>query len=366
MSIGPRVHKSPFFDATVRDGVTHFSIYNHMYMPTSYGDPEGEYWRLIEAASMWDVAAQRQVEISGPDAGVLVDILSARDVTSARVGQAKYMPMCDHEGRLINDPLVLRVAEDRWWISIADGDMLLWCRAIAFERGPDVRVEEPDVSPLAVQGPRAEDVVARLIGEWIRDIRFFEYRPADVDGIPLWVGRAGWSRQGGFELYLCDHTRGVELWDRVAEAGRPFGIGPGAPNYIERVESALLSYRADTEWDTNPLEAGLDRWLDLDRDTDFIGKQALVGVRERGPRRRLIGLFIDGAAIEPNGHPWPTLHDGVEVGRVRAAAHSPRLRRNIALALLRADLSAPGTGVTVMTEWGDERPATVTTTPFIP
>ena len=366
LSIGPRVHKSPFFDATVAAGVTQFSIYNHMFMPTSYGDPAAEYWRLIEGVAMWDVAAQRQVEVSGPDAGRLVDYLSSRDVRSTQIGQARYMPMCDHDGRLINDPLVLRVAEDRWWISIADGDMLLWCRAIAFERGFDVSVEEPDVSPLAVQGPRAEDSIARFLGDWVRGIRFFEYRFAEVDRIPIWVGRAGWSKQGGFELYLCDHTRGTDLWALVADAGEPFGIGPGAPNYIERVESALLSFRADTEWDTDPYEAGLDRWLDVDRDSDFVGKRALAEIRPRGPRRRLVGLFLEGPPVEGNTHPWPVDRDGTQVGRVRAAAYSPRLERNIALTMLRSDTTKPGTEVTVTTEWGDRRTATVTTIPFIP
>lgn len=188
ISIGPRVRKSPYFDATVAAGVTSFSIYNHMYMPTSYGDLDAEYWRLINGATMWDVGAQRQVELVGADAGRLAQMLGTRDLAGTEIGQAKYMPMCDHEGRLINDPLILRVDDDRWWISIADGDMLPWCRAIAFERDLDVVVDEPDVSPLAVQGPLAENVIARLLGEWVRDIPFFRYRPAEVDGIPLWVG----------------------------------------------------------------------------------------------------------------------------------------------------------------------------------
>lgn len=364
LSIGPRVHKSPFFDATVAAGVTHFSIYNHMFMPTYYGDPQAEYRRLTEGVAMWDVAAQRQVEITGIDATDLVDVLSARDVTGCRVGQAKYMPMCDHDGRLINDPLVLRVDADRWWISISDGDMLLWCRAVAFERGLEVSVEEPDVSPMAVQGPKAEDVVAALLGDWVRQIRFFEYRPAEIDGIPLWVGRAGWSKQGGFELYLLDHTRGTDLWELVASAGAPFGIGPGAPNYVERVEGALLSYRADTEWDTDPFEARLDRWLDIDRDTDFIGKAALQRKRAAGPRRRLTGLFVEGEPLAPNSHPWPIVIDGDQVGRVRAVAHSPRLRRNIALAMLRTGITTD-TALEVETEFGDLRRAVVTDLPFI-
>jgi len=363
IALGPRVSQSPYFEATVEAGVTHFSIYNHMYMPTSYGDPIAEYWRLIKGVSMWDVAAQRQVEVVGPDAGRLVNVLSARDVSAAEVGQAKYMPMCDHDGRLINDPLVLRVEPDRWWISIADGDMLDWCRAIGFERGFEATVTEPDVSPMAVQGPRAEDVIAALLGEWVRNIRFFEYREAEIAGIPLWVGRAGWSKQGGFELYLCDHTRGTDLWKLVAAAGSPFDIGPGAPNYIERIESALLSFRADNDFDTDPFELGLDRWIDLDREAEFIGKEALVRRRAEGPRRRLIGVFLDGGPIETNSRPWKVQVDGEMAGEVRAAAYSPRLSRNIGLALVRAAHSPPGSRLDVITETG-MRLATTTSIPF--
>jgi aminomethyltransferase len=334
-----------------------------MLMPISFGDPDAEYDRLINGVVMWDVAAQRQVEVVGPDAGDLVDLLSARDLTPTAVGQAKYMPMCDHEGRLINDPLVLRVDEDRWWISIADGDMLQWCRAIGFERGFVSAVEEPDVSPMAVQGPLAEDVVASMLGEWVRGIRFFNYAPAEIEDIPLWVGRAGWSKQGGFELYLCDHTRGTDLWRLVTEAGEPFGIVPGAPNYIERVESALLSYRTDNEFDTDPFELGLGRWIDVDG-RDFIGRDALVERRAAGPRRKLVGVIIDGHPIEGNQQPWSAYVDGGGVGTVRAAAHSPRLQQNIGMALIDTAHADPDNRLRIDVD-GDLRDATTCRLPFV-
>jgi aminomethyltransferase len=363
ISIGPRVRQSPYFEATVAAGVTSFSVYNHMYMPISFGSPEAEYDRLINGVVMWDVAAQRQVEIVGSDAGDLVDLLSARDLSNVSIGQAKYMPMCDHQGRLINDPLVLRVDEDRWWVSIADGDMLQWCRAIAFERGFRSSVEEPDVSPMAVQGPLAEDVVAALLGDGVRSIRFFNYMPYEIDGIPLWVGRAGWSKQGGFEIYLCDHTRGTDLWRLVAGAGEPFGIIPAAPNYIERVESALLSFRADNEFDTDPFELGLGRWVDLDG-RDFIGRDALAERKAAGPRRRLVGVVINGEPITGNDQPWPVWAQGHEIGTVRAAAFSPRLGQNIGMALIDSERADPDNLVEIATDEG-RRGATTCSLPFI-
>lgn len=366
LTFGTRVAKSPFFDETLAAGAVSFTVYNHTWMPTSYGDAEAEYWRLIEAAAMWDVACQVQVELTGPDAGELTQAVVCRDLTGMRVGRAKYAPMVDHRGRLMNDPVALRVDEDRWWLSLADSDMLYWCRAVGAERGLDAEATQPEVFPLAVQGPRAADVVADLFGGWVRDLPRFGVRPAEVDGIEAHLGRSGWSGRDGFEIYLCGRRRGSDLWKLVAEAGRPYGIGPGAPNYIERMESGLLSYRADTLDDSDPFEAGLERFVDLDSGADFIGRAALEAIRRAGPRRRRVGVFIDGAPLAPPGHPWPITAGGADepVGTLRAAAHSPRLARNIGVALLEAPYARPGTKVTVQTPTG-ARPAQVTPLPFI-
>lgn len=356
---------SPYFEATIAAGASEFTVYNHMYLPTSYGDPQGEYWQLVQRVALWDVAAQRQVEIWGPDASRLVDLLSARHVTRSPVGQARYAPVCDHDGRLLNDPVFLRVAEERWWMSIADGDMLAYCRVLAAERQLDVRVEEPDVSPLAVQGPMAEGVMRALLGEWVADLRPFQFRPVDLDGIPLWVGRAGWSKQGGFELYLCDGTKGLELWGRLIETGAPFDIAPGAPHQVERTEGGLLSFRTDTELDCDPFEVNLGRWIDLDRPTEFIGKQALLAKRAQGPARRLVGLRISGDQLQPNARPWAARRGGKEVGSVRVALYSPRLKCNIGLALVRFDASGLGQVLELIPEHGPSREAVISEVPFI-
>ncbi len=245
IAVGCNVRKSPYFDATVADGVRSFSIYNHMYAPSHFGDPAGEYQALVTGVVLWDVSCERQVQLAGPDAERLARYLTTREIGGMAVGQGKYVPLCDHQGHLINDPVLQKLADDCFWLSIADSDILLWAQAIAAERGLDVQVTEPDASPLAVQGPRAEDVVAGLFGDWVRQLKYFWFRETELDGIPILLARSGWSKQGGFELYLRDARRGGDLYWRVKEAGAPYGIVSSAPSDIERVESGLLSYGAD-------------------------------------------------------------------------------------------------------------------------
>ena len=352
IALGPRERKSPFFDSTVADGVTHFTIYNHMYMPVSYGDPDAEYRRLLEKVAMWDVAVERQVQISGVDAERLVRYLTPRDLKDCPVGRGMYVPLCDHDGRLINDPVILRLAEDKFWLSIANSDVLLWVRAVAAEGNFDVSVIEPDVSPLAIQGPNAEAVAVDLLGEWVRELKYFHFRETMLDNIPLIAGRSGWSKQGGFEFYLRDGSKGAELWDRVKEIGAPYEIGPGAPNPIERLESGLLSYRVDTLPDSDPFEVGLNKMISLDRTDKFIGKTALRRKAEQGLTRKLVGIVINGEPLVPNEHPWPTNVDGKPVGSVRAACYSPRRRENIGIALLSVQYSGLGIKLQIESDSG--------------
>jgi aminomethyltransferase len=363
ISIGARVRKSPYFDATVAAGVARFTVYNRMYLPVSYGDPEGEYWRLINDVSLWDVAVQRQVEVSGPGAEALVRYLVPRDLSGCQIGQGKYVPLCDHAGRLINDPVLLKLAEGRYWFSIADLDMLMWVSAVAAERGLDVRVTEPDVSPLAVQGPKAVDLVSDLFGDWVRSLKYFWFREVELDGIPLQLVRAGWSKQGGFELFLQDGSLGLKLWDRLMEAGRRYGIGAGTPNPTERIESALLSFGGDTDAQSNPFEVRLGRYLSLDREDDFIGKKALRQIAREGPSRLQVGLFIGGAALPLNEECWPVVLAGRTVGKVTAAAYSWRLERNIAMALIEREVAEAGSSVAVLSVDGP-RQAQLTKLPF--
>ena len=348
ISMGTRIRRSPFFEATKAAGVTSFTTYNQMLMPTSYGDPQAEYRRLIEGVAMWDVSVERQIAISGPDALALAQALCVRDISKLRVGQGRYVAMCDHRGVLINDPVLLLHDNREVWLSIADSDVLLWARAVAAERGMHVSISEADIAPLAVQGPKAEAVIADLFGDWVRELRHFAFRPAEVQGIRLVLARSGWSKQGGFELYLRDTDRATELWDLVAEAGAPHGIGPGAPNPSERIESGLLSYGADTDDRTTPLEVRMQKFLDLDIEADAIGLAALRAERDRGPSRHQLGVVFDGVAPETHDRWFKLRRDGRRLGHVTSTAPSPRMGKVIGLALVATDVQPGDRAVTTL------------------
>ena len=330
-----RLRPSPFYEATLAAGVTAFTTYNHMLMPTGYGHPEAEYWRLLEGVSQWDVACERQVQLKGPDAGRLAQLLSPRDLRSCRVGQGKYVPLCDHRGMLINDPILLKRDDDLYWLSIADSNIWFWARAIAAERRLDVEVSEPDVSPLAVQGPKAEDVVASICGDWVRALKYFWFQDTTIDGIPVVVARSGWSKQGGFELYLMDQTKGTKLWNIVKEAGKAWDIAPGYPSFCERVESGLLSYGGDTDEATNPFEVRLGKYVDLQVSDEVIGIHALRRLHAAGPRRHQLGVVLDDEVPSTLGFRWHSiLRNGQQVGSLTNCVWSYRLKKNIGFALI--------------------------------
>jgi len=367
IGIGSNIRKSPYFEATVADGVSCFSVYNHMYIPAYFGDPDGEYKRLIEGVAMWDVAAQRQVEIAGPDAMALMQYLTTRDISTTKIGQGRYVPLCDHDGRLINDPVLLKLSEDRFWISIADSDIELWAKAIAAERGLDVEVFEPDVSPMAIQGPKAEDLAADLFGEWVRDVRYFWFRETALNGIPLVLARSGWSKQSGFELYLMDGSRGTDLWEIVKTAGTKYDIGPGAPNDVERVESGLLSYGSDarhTHFPANPFELGLGKLVDFSSGDDFVGRDALLQIKTDGPKRRYTGFVISGVPLEASQNQNPLVQNDKTVGFVAEMVYSPRLRKNIGIGLVNADINNGNDGLHIRLADGVRR-VTLANLPFL-
>ena len=332
---GTQIRKSPYFDATVKWGATGFSVYNHMYIPRDFGDPEKNFWNLINDAILCDVAVERQVEITGPDAAEFVQLLTPRDLSKLSIGQCKYVLITNDEGGLLNDPVLLRIAENHFWLSLGDSDILLWAQGVAVNSNLNVTIREPDVSPLQLQGPKSIDIMKVLFGDQIINMKYYWLIETELNGIPLVVSRTGWSSELGYEIYLRDGSRGNELWELIMEAGKQFNLQPGHTSSIRRIEGGMLSYHADADINTNPFELGLDRLVNLDNGNKFIGKEALIKIKEKGIKRKQVGMIIDSDPLKgPNTTFWPILKNNSNIGKVTSAVYSPRLKENIALGMV--------------------------------
>lgn len=359
-----RIRKSPYFEATERYGCKAYTTYNNMYLPLVYQDLVSDYWHIKKGVTIWDVGCQRQVEITGPDAFTFLRHLTPRNLTNFKVGQCKYITLTTQEGGILNDPVASRLGENHFWLSVADRDVWLWARGFAVGLQMQVTIKEPDVSPLAVQGPKSFDVVADLFGDWVRKLRYFWFRETELKGIPLILARSGWSKQGGYELYLRDQSYGDQLWEIVMEAGRPYDIKPATPSPIERLESGLLNYWEDITEDTNPYEVGLEKFVDLDQEVDFIGKEALKTIKAAGIKRKLVGLELHSEPLSQTAQPWPIECNDQPVGAITSAIYSPDLDKNIAMAMV--DLEYADVGTQLLVDMGQQKvSATVTPLPFI-
>ena len=362
---GARLRRSPFFAATQRHGAKAYTVYNHMLFPICFADLEEEYWHLLNHVTLWDVSVERQVEITGPDAAAFTNMLTPRDLTRCAVGQGKYVVITAEDGGIINDPVLLRLGENHFWLALADSDVLLWARGAALKSGLRVQVGEPDVSPLQVQGPKAKEVVRTLFGDGVLNLRYYYFLETALDGIPVVVTRTGWTGEVGYEIYLRDGSRGDELWERIMDAGKPHGIRPTGPSDIRRVEAGILNWGADMTLANNVYEVGLDYLVDADKSADYLGRAALERIRSEGVKRKLVGIEIDGARIEMNSVRWSVAAGKEPVGQVTSAVFSPRLKKNIGYAMVPAAHAAQGTALTVDIPGAGARRATVVPRPFV-
>ena len=354
IAIGPRVRKSPFFAATLRYGANAFTIYNHTYLPTSYGDNVADYWSLVNDVTLWDVACQRQVEVSGPDAFEFIQFLTPRDMSKCEVGQCQYLVLTNQDGGIVNDAVLLRVEEQLFWLSPGDGDVLWWAMGVAVNSGMDVKVTEPDVSPLQLQGPKSPLVARDLFGRWAVELEYYRLKETTLDGIPLVVSRTGWSGELGYELFLRDGQYGDQLWEQVMAAAKPYNIAATAPSTIRSIEGGLLSCGSDMTVEDSPCVIGMDRFVDFEQPGDFIGKEALKRISVEGPTRRLVGIEIHGDALQaPNEEFWEVTDGNNMVGHVTRCAYSPRLEKNIGWANVAAEFVETGTGLVVVAPQGD-------------
>jgi glycine cleavage system aminomethyltransferase T len=363
---GPWYRKSPFFEATRRAGCSAYDVYNHMYLPAYYDDPEVEYRVLNEGVTMWDVGVERTVEVSGPDADRLIDLITCRDLTTCAVKQGKYMLVTAPDGGIVNDPVLLHVDVNRWWMQLADSDAGLYALGVATQAGLDVQVTLPDVHPMQVQGPLAGETLEKLVGPAIYDIKYYWCERFEIGDIPVLISRTGWTAIPGFEINLLDGSRGDDLWNAVAEAGEPFQIRPIAPCEARRIEAGIFNYGSDIRLTDTPLHVmGLERLVE-DQPQDYIGKAALESLKATGVDRKLVGIELAGDELRAEmSEYWFAYRDGTKVGHLTDAVWSPGLAKNIGYVWVPIELAEPGTELDVETEDGAHLTGVTAAIPFV-
>ena len=363
-TFGTQIRKSPFFKSTLNDGCTGFSVYNHMYIPRSFGDPVKNYWNLVNEAILCDVSVERQVQIEGPDALEFVQLLTPRNISGIEVGQCKYVLIVNDEGGIINDPVLLRVSKDKFWLSIGDSDVLLWAKGVKINSKLDVSISEPDVSPLQLQGPKSLEIMKAIFGDWIETIKYYRHMEHIFDGIPLVISRTGWSSEFGFEIFLKNGQYGDQLWKKIMDVGKPLGLHPGHTSTIRRIEGAMLSYVADMNMNNNPFELGLDRLVDLEMEAKFIGKLSLINIHKNGVKNIFCGFEIDGPPlINPTDEHIDISNNSIKIGYITSSVFSPRLNKNIGLGYLPVENSKLGFEARAFVE-SSARKLTVVEKPF--
>ena len=373
LNMSRRIRRTPYTNKVEKHGVSDFTVVNHMLLPKGFKNSvEEDYWHLSKEVQVWDVSCQRQVQISGPDALKLVQKMTPRSLKNMEIGKCFYIPMLNEKAGMINDPVLLKLEDDMFWISIADSDILLWAKGYALGSNLNVNIEEPDVYPLAIQGPKSEQLMLSIFGEEIKKIKFFNFRVMDFMGTKQIIARSGYSKQDGFEIYFKIHEHyfdkvemGEKLWDTIWEAGKKFNISPGCPNLIDRIEGGLMSYGNDFTGENNPLECNLEKYCKANISHDFIGKQALTKIQNEGIKQKIRGIIFDGDPCSATGQPLVVFSkDNKRIGQITSGIFSPRIKKNIGLSMILKDYWEIGAKVFVETLDGKKRNGTITSLPF--
>ena len=362
---GARLRRSPFYEAEQRYGPLGYTVYNHMLFPIRYDEFEAEYWHLLNHVTLWDVAVERCLEVSGPDGFKFAQLMTPRDLSNCAVGQAKYVLLCAADGGILNDPVLTRMDENRFWFALASSDALFYAKGLADRMGLRVEIREAEAHPLQIQGPKSKEVVTDLFGPDILDLKYYFFRETQVDGIPVVVTRTGWTSEVGYEVYLLDPAKGTQLWERIMKTGKPHNIKPTGPSDIRRIEGGIFNWGADMTYENNAFEMGLERLVDFQMKGECLAMEALREIKDKGVSRRIVGVEIDGSPLPAlNFTKWPASQNGKRVGKVTSAIYSPRLKKNIGYCWVPAALATPGTKVDISSERG-ARAGTVVPMPFV-
>ena len=333
ISKSPRLRSTPFTKQIEEYGVKAYTVYNHMLLPTVFENVEADCAHLKEFVQIWDVSVERQIEISGPDSARLVQMMTCRDLSKAKQGICYYAPIIDEKGFLINDPLVMLIEEDKWWLSIADSDVLLYAKGLANGFQFEVNIHEAEAYPLAVQGPKSFALMEKVFDSSILDMKFFHFKKFEFENHYFIIARSGWSKQGGFEIYVDNPEKGQKLFDELMTQGKDFNVRPGCPNAIERLESGLLSYGNDITINDNILECGLDRFISLNDEIEYLAKDSLKKLSAQGIKKSLVGVKIKANSITVHEY-FPIFFNGSQIGELRSATYSPKFKCCLGIAMI--------------------------------
>ena len=373
LNMSRRIRRTPYTGMVEKHGVSDFTVVNHMLLPKGFKNSvETDYWHLSKEVQIWDVSCQRQVQISGPDASKLVQRLTPRSINKMETGKCFYIPILNENAGMINDPVLLKLDDDMFWISIADSDILLWAKAYALGLNLNVNIEEPDVYPLAIQGPKSENLMIKVFGEDIKKIKFFNFRIMDFEGTKQVIARSGYSKQDGFEIYFKAYDNhfdtiemGEKLWKTIWDAGQEFNISPGCPNLIDRIEGGLMSYGNDFTNENNPLECNLEQYCKPEVNHEYIGKEALKLIQNNGIKQKIRGIIFEGNPCSGIGQPLPVLsNDNKKIGQITSGIYSPRIKKNIGMSMILKDYWDIGENIFVQMLDGEKRSGTITSLPF--
>ncbi len=330
-----RLRSTPYTSRIEKQGVTSYTVYNHMLLPAAFGSIEESCDHLKKNVQVWDVSAERQVEITGKDSAKLVQLMTCRDLTNSKIGRCYYCPIIDDSGNLVNDPVILKLSNERWWISIADSDVIFFAKGLAAGNKFDVKIFEPNVDIMAIQGPKSFDLMEKIFGNKIKELKFFGFDYFNFNGVNHLIARSGWSKQGGFEVYVENISSGLNLYDELFEKGKEFNVKPGCPNLIERIESGLLSYGNDFDNNDNPFECGFEKYINLESEVIFLGKEKLKKIKLEGIKRKLMGVTIDLNKINITNSLEITNNEGNLIGDLRSACYSPHFKKVIGIAMIK-------------------------------
>ena len=328
-----RIRRTPYSKRVEEAGVKSYSVYNHMLLPTVFDTLENDYHHLKRAVQVWDVSVERQIEIIGPDATKILQMVTPRDISKMEDDQCYYIPMVDKYGYMINDPVAVKLEKNRYWISIADSDVIYYFKGLAEGMGLNVNIFEPDVNILSIQGPKSKILIEKMFGKEISELKFFRHGKVNFNGKEMIVARSGWSHQMCYEVYVDGSEYGQDMWDKFFSIGKDFDVRAGCPNLIERIESGLLSYGNDINGNNTPYEAGLGKFLSSGVSKGCLAYEILQSKME--PQRLIKPIEITGEPIKPITYSLKVSNaDSEVVGQISSAAWSPDFKVNVAIGMI--------------------------------